>query len=88
MISAEESSFNEYCPPDLKRENDITYIKKYNIFMFRERLLDEKTILIDILDRMCGLRLPAKCCHSGAHYIGRVFQKCYIGGKTTSIENL
>ena len=47
--------------------------------------MNEKTILIDILDRMCGLRLPVKCCHSGTHYIGRVFQKCYIGGKTTNI---
>ena len=53
--------------------------------MFWVPSLDEKRILIDILDRMCGLRLPVKRCHSGAHYIERVFQKGYIGGKTTSI---
>ena len=53
--------------------------------MFWEPLVNEKTILIDILDRMCGLRLSVKCCYSRAHYIDRVFQKCYIGGKTTNI---
>ena len=53
--------------------------------MFWEALLNEKTILIDILDRMCGFRLSVKCCYSRAHYIDRVFQKCYIGGKTTNI---
>ena len=53
--------------------------------MYWDPPLDEKRILIDILDRMCGLRLSVTRCHSGAHYIGRVFQKGYIGGKTTSI---
>ena len=53
--------------------------------MFWDPPLDEKRILIDILDRICELRLSVKRCHSGTHYIGRVFQKCYIGRKTTSI---
>ena len=53
--------------------------------MFWVPSLDEKRILIDILDRICELRLSVKRCHSGTHYIGRVFQKCYIGGKTTNI---
>ena len=53
--------------------------------MFWEALVNGKTILIDILDRMCRLRQQVKYCHSRAHYIDRVFQKCYIGGKTTNI---
>ena len=68
-----------------KGENDIPYVKKYNTFMFWAPLMNGKTIMIDILDSICELRLSVKSCHSGAHYIGRVFQKCYIGGKTTNI---
>ena len=66
--SAEESGSNEYCPPVIKGENDIPYVKTYNTFILWDPLLDEKRILIDFLNRMYGLRLSVKCCHQGAHY--------------------
>ena len=52
--------FHKYCPLVLKGENDLPCVKKYNTFMFWVPLLNGKTIMIDILDRMCGLRLPVK----------------------------
>ena len=59
--------FHKYCPLVLKGENDLPCVKKYNTFMFWVPLLNGKTIMIDILDRMCGLRLPVKWCQ-GALY--------------------
>ena len=46
--------------------------------------MNEKIILIDILNRMCELRQPVNCRYEGGR-IEAGFQKCYIGGITTNI---
>ena len=52
--------------------------------MFCNPPLNEKIILIDILNRMCELRQPVNCRYEGGR-IEAGFQKCYIGGITTNI---
>ena len=64
-----------------KWEDDISYTKKYKISMFWYPLLNEKTIMIDILKRIVRsvflgiVRLA----------LAYVFSKCYIGGHSTNI---
>ena len=58
-----------YLTSEVKWEKTIYRTPNNIIYSCFETLLNEKTILIDILNRMCGLHRPVKC-----RYVGGVIE--------------